>query len=79
MVAGAVYAARVSDDTATPPEQLAALRRLTPAEKLLIAGALYDEARRLKAAGLRAQHPEWSEEDVARAVRNVFLYGHVSA
>jgi hypothetical protein len=74
-----MYASPVSDDTTPSPEQLAALRRLAPSEKLLIAGALYEEARRLKAAGLRAQHPEWSEEDIARAVRNVFLHGHVSA
>jgi hypothetical protein len=68
----------VSPDTQTTAERIAALRRLTPAEKLLVAGSLYQEARRLKAAGLRAQHPQWSDATVERAVRSIFLHGHPS-
>jgi hypothetical protein len=73
-----VYAHEVPRDVQISPEQLAALRRLTPGEKLMIAGSLYEEARRLKAAGLRAQHPDWSEHEISRAVRSIFLHGHVS-
>ena len=50
------------------------LRQMTPEEKLRAAERLYVSARQLKAAALRAQHPEWTEEAVARAVRDAFLY-----
>jgi hypothetical protein len=43
------------------PEYIAALRRMTGEQKLLAAGQLYWTARKIKAAGLRAQHPEWTE------------------
>lgn len=56
-------------------EALRILRLMTPTQKLKAAELLYHSARRLKAAALRAQHPEWSESDVNRAVREAFLYG----
>ena len=56
------------------PEALLRLRQMTPAEKLRAAERLYFSARRLKAAALRAQHPEWTKEDISRAVRDAFLY-----
>lgn len=56
-------------------EALRIIRKLTPAQKLKAAQLLYDSARRLKAAALRALHPEWTETDVKRAVREAFLYG----
>jgi hypothetical protein len=55
------------------PEQIRAYRRMTPAEKLGVAFQLYRAARELKAAGLRMQHPDWSEEAVQVKVREVFL------
>lgn len=60
------------------PEYVAALKRLTPGERLQVGCSLYSEARRLKAAMLKAQHPEWSQEDVERAVRSSFLHGQSS-
>lgn len=45
-----------------PPEYIATLRRMTGAQKLLTAFQLYWGARRLKAARLRQQHPDWTEE-----------------
>lgn len=56
-------------------EALRILREMTPAQKLKAAGLLYHSARRLKAAALRSQHPEWTEDEVKRAVREAFLYG----
>lgn len=70
------YGANVPSDP--EGEVDATLRRLTPTEKLVAAGSLYRQAWRLKAAGLRAQHPEWSDAAVERAVRGIFLYGHPS-
>jgi hypothetical protein len=55
------------------PEYVATLRRMTGAQKLRAASALYWFARRLKAAAIREQHPEWSEEQVQRRVREIFL------
>ncbi len=56
-------------------EYLRILRAMTPEQKLRAMQALYDTARQLKAAGLRSQHPDWTEEQIACAVREVFLYG----
>lgn len=44
------------------PEYIATLRRMTGAQKLRTAFQLYWGARRLKAARLRQQHPDWTEE-----------------
>jgi hypothetical protein len=50
------------------------LRAMTPAQKLRAAQRLWESARQLKAAGLRMQHPDWTEEQIERAVREAFLY-----
>jgi hypothetical protein len=47
---------------------------MTPEQKLRIATNLYHSARALKAAGLREQHPDWSEKQVQEKVREIFLY-----
>ena len=49
------------------------LRAMSPAQKLKAAERLYRSARQLKAAALRAQHPDWTDETIRRAVREVFL------
>lgn len=46
------------------------LRAMTPEQKLRAAEGLYDSARELKAAVLRADHPEWTEEQIQRTVRD---------
>jgi hypothetical protein len=56
-------------------ELLRILKSMTPAGKLRAAWRLYHSARQLKAAAFRAQHPEWTEEEIRIAVREVFLYG----
>ena len=50
------------------------MRTMSAAQKLRAAERLYFSARQLKAAALRAQHPDWSDEAVRRAVREAFLY-----
>lgn len=56
------------------PEYVAVLRAMTPEQKLNTAARLYWSARRLKAAWLRSQHPEWKEEEVQQKVREIFMY-----
>jgi len=50
------------------------LKAMTAAQKLKAAERLYYSARQLKAASLRDRHPDWSEETIRAAVREVFLY-----
>lgn len=56
------------------PEYIATLRRMTGAQKLRTAFQMYWGARRLKAARLRQQHPDWTEEQVQQRVKEIFMY-----
>ena len=56
------------------PEQKRIYRSMTPEQKLKVAMDLYHCARELKAAGLRSQHPGWTESEVQEKVREIFLY-----
>jgi hypothetical protein len=56
------------------PEQVKTFKSMTPAMKLRLAERLYYSAHRLKEAGLRAQHPDWSEAQIKQKVREIFLY-----
>ena len=49
-------------------------RAMTPQQRLRAAFRLYWSARELKAASLRAFHPELSEADIKARVRDCFLY-----
>ena len=64
--------------TPKPPEdpQVEIFRRMTPEQKLRAAERLYWSARELKSAWFRQEHPEWSEEQVKKAVRDAFLFHH---
>lgn len=55
-------------------EELAILRAMTPEQKLKAAQWIYESAWQLKLAWIRAQHPDWSDEQVHAAVREAFLY-----
>ena len=56
------------------PVQVAAYRRMSAAQKLEQALALYWSARELKAAALRARHPELSSAEIEARVRELFLF-----
>jgi hypothetical protein len=64
----------VLPDEQTSPEQFEAYRRMTPERRLVLAEQLYWTARELKAAGLRSQHSDWTQEQVAREVTRIFLH-----
>jgi hypothetical protein len=55
-------------------EEQKILQAMSPAQKLRAAERLYYSARQLKAAALRAEHPDWTEEAIREAVRQIFLY-----
>ncbi len=53
-------------------EMAAVLRGKTGAERLKIASAMYSSARRMLIGMLRAEHPDWSPEQVnAEAARRL--------
>jgi hypothetical protein len=60
-------------DEQASPEQIAALRAIPGEQRLLLAEQLYWAARKMKAAGVRDQHPDWSEDQINEQVRQIFL------
>jgi hypothetical protein len=56
--------------------QASIVAKMTPADKLRAAMRLYWSARALKAAAVRDRHPDWSERQVAQAVRDACLFRH---
>lgn len=59
-------------DERTSPEQFAIFRRMTPEQRWQAASRLYWTCRRHKAAFLRSQHPDWTEEQLNNEVRRIF-------
>jgi len=53
--------------------QRAAFRRMTPAQRLAIAAEMSDEARALAEAGIRARHPEFSDDELRAALVALLL------
>ena len=47
---------------------------MTPEQKLQLALDLYYSAKKLKAAGLQNQHPDWAVDTIRQKVRDIFLY-----
>jgi hypothetical protein len=68
------YLSEKMKDPDYSPEQIKILQAMTPAQKLKSMSSLYWGARRLKAAWLRDQHPDWSEERIQKEVREIFMY-----
>jgi hypothetical protein len=54
------------------PEQIAAFRAMSGIRRLRLAEQLYWSARKMKTAGVRSQHPDWSPERVREEVRQLF-------
>lgn len=61
-------------DEQISPEQIIALRAITGARRLRLAERLYWSARKMKAAGLRHQHPDWPEQRLNDEVRQIFSH-----
>jgi Rv0078B-related antitoxin len=58
------------------PQSVAIIGRMTPEQKLRAAMRLCQSARALKAAAFRHRHPEWTDDQITRAVRDAFLFHH---
>lgn len=52
--------------------EAARLGQMTTTQKLAVMQSLWRQAWSLKAAGVCGQHPEWSAQEVAAAVREIF-------
>jgi hypothetical protein len=57
------------------PEQVKALRKMSLERRAEIALGLIRSMRRLKAAALRSQHPDWCEEQIMETLRRLVLHG----
>ena len=56
------------------PVQIAALRSMTPARRLELGMQFIEEIRELRGTMLRKQHPDWTAEQMARALRDFVLH-----
>ena len=65
---------RVDHASEVQEAQIARFREMTPGERWGAARDLYWSMRRLKEAFIRQQHPEWSNDQVAAAVREAFSH-----
>ena len=61
-------------DEQASPKQIEILRTITGERRWRLAEQLYWSARRLKIAGLRAQHPDWPKERLEEETRRIFLH-----
>jgi hypothetical protein len=61
-------------DEQPSPEQIAALRAMSGEQRLRVAESLFQSARKIKIAGVRFQHPDWSDEQVHAEVRRIFIH-----
>ena len=62
------------DDAQARAIQQEIYRRMTPGERWAEACKMYEFAWAAKAAGLRYDHPEWTEKQITEKVREIFLY-----
>ena len=56
------------------PVQKKIFKAMSPSKKLELSTRLYDSAIELKTAAIHQQHPSWTEKEVAKKVREIFLY-----
>ena len=62
-------------DEAIHPVQIAAYRRMTPAQKVIGIVQMYHLGITFKMAGLRMQHPDWNEDRLRREAQRISTYG----
>ena len=51
-------------------EQIKALRKMTPARRLELSLRFIEQMRQMRAAMLRTEHPDWTHEQMQRALRD---------
>ncbi len=56
------------------PVQVEIYRSMSAERKLEITNNLYCTARELKTMTIRDDHPDWTEDEVRKKVREIFLY-----
>lgn len=56
------------------PKDVERYRQMTPAQKLQMVSDLYHTGIRLRMAGLRLVHPEWTEEQLEHEARRSLLH-----
>jgi hypothetical protein len=61
-------------DEQASPKQIELLRAMSGEQRLRLAERLYWSARKMKRAGLRAQHPDWPEDRLEAELRRIFLH-----
>lgn len=61
-------------DEQTSPMQFEILRAMTGERRLKLSEQMFWSARKLKALGVRNQHPDWPEEKVIAEVNRIFLH-----
>jgi hypothetical protein len=57
------------------PEQIKALRKMSLERRAELGLGFIRSIRRLKAAALRSQHPDWSDTQLADSLRQFILHG----
>ena len=55
-------------------EQKHIYKRMSPDQKFALANGLYWFARRTREAWLRSRHQDWTDEQIRRMVREIFIY-----
>lgn len=65
------------EENCISPEMAAIYRQMTPTERLQIGFGMWRAARKLVAAGVRHQHPDWSEEEMSREIARRLSHGLV--
>ena len=55
------------------PEQIRALRKMTPAQRLGLSLRFIEQMREMRAAMLRAEHPDWTRRQISCALRDFVL------
>jgi len=68
------YALFMRSDEQPGTDQFNVMRKISGERRLQLTEELFWSARRMKAAGLRIQHPEWTEEQIISEVRRIFLH-----
>ena len=57
------------------PEQIKVLRKMSLERRAELALGFIRSMRRLKAAALHMQHPDWSDKQVSKELRRLTLHG----